>query len=109
MDIKEAEKLAKQKTEQNYFSFHLDHGTKLIVPAKAGMMIVEALADAEIMVDSYGDRHGLKYLSAEDFGYMQCKAFSAQEYRKLKMAQLLDIDIRDLDAKVAGEPLCHTT
>lgn len=108
MDIKEAEKLSKQKPEQNYMMFTLDYSKHLIVPYKSALKILEGLADAEIFDDGYGNRKGLKPFHPDDHNFMQTKVISATSYQDMRMAQLLNIDLRDITAAREDRELIFT-
>ena len=109
MNVEEAEKLvAKLKPEKNYFVFQVDYNTHLVVPAGAAMKIMEGLSEAELFSEGYGQKQGFRLLDPEKDTVMRAKPISPDTYRNMKMAQLLNIDYRDIQLAKEGRTLQYT-
>lgn len=109
MNVEEAEKLvAKLKPEKNYFTFQVDFSTYLVVPAGAALKIMEGLTEAELFSSAYGQKQGMHMLDPEKDNVMRAKAISPDTYRNMKMAQLLNIDYRDIQLAKEGRTLQYT-
>lgn len=102
--IAEARKLA-SKTSQTRVVFKLDYCTALVLPYKAGMKLIEALEEAEFFKpNSYSAPHGIYPLKRES---LDIEFMSQQEYELNKMANLLDIPLKDLEIAMSEHEPCQ--
>lgn len=89
MDYNEAKKIVNAaKPKDNFMLFEFAYDRKFLVPYKAGIALMEGLAQAERLQNGYSDLPRIMPLVAED---IQVRAFSHAEYEKYKIAGLLGL------------------
>ena len=90
----EAEKQVKaEKQKENMMMIQFDYGHKLVVPYKDGVKIIEALANAEVLKEEYGQP---TYLSGVERDHFNPTIMSREEYELIKIGALLKVDYKDL-------------
>jgi len=82
-----------------YMQFNLNHNTYLILPHADGVKLLEALERAEYLYTSYSTIPEVRPMGADD---LPLQLMSAEERRRLHMAQLLRVPVCDL-ARVEAE------
>ena len=100
--MKYAEAKAKSKEivrDPGYMQFNLNHNTYLILPHADGVKLLEALERAEYLYTSYSIIPEVRPMGADD---LPLQLMSAEERRRLHMAQLLRVPVCDL-ARVEAE------
>lgn len=95
---------AKAKTmeiahDPGYMQFNLNHNTFLILPYADGVKLLEALERAEYLYTSYSIIPEVRPMGADD---LPLQLMSAEERRRLHMAQLLRVPVCEL-ARVEAE------
>ena len=90
----EAEKQVKaEKQKENMMVIPFDYGHKLVVPYKDGVKIIEALANAEVLKEEYGQ---LTYLAGVERHQFNPAIMSREEYELIKIGALLKVDYKEL-------------
>lgn len=87
-------KLQAEKPQENRMLVSLDYSTKLILAHKDGLAFMQALASAEFLEDSYGKPKRIKDF---DRSSLKVEIMSPGEYRRIKMATLLNVDASELE------------
>lgn len=82
-----------------YMQFNLNHNTYLILPHADGVKLLEVLERAEYLYNSYSTIPEVRPMGADD---LPLQLMSAEERRRLHMAQLLRVPVCDL-ARVEAE------
>ena len=85
--------------DPGYMQFSLNHNTHLILPHADGIKLLETLAQAEYLHTSYSIIPEVRSMGADD---LPMQLMSAEERRRLHMAQLLRVPVCDL-ARVEAE------
>lgn len=96
MDIKEARKKVNEKKKTNYMIVRIlhDYGTALVLPHDQGVALLHALGCAERLTDSYNRDGKILPLDRET---VITYSMSAQEYERVKIAQLLGVKPSELE------------
>lgn len=90
----EAEKQVKaEKQKENMMVIPFDYGHKLVVPYKDGVKIIEALANAEVLKEEYGQP---TYLTGVERHHFNPTIMSREEYELIKIGALLKVDYKEL-------------
>ena len=90
----EAEKQVKaEKQKENMMVIPFDYGHKLVVPYKDGVKIIEALANAEVLKEGYGQP---TYLAGVEQHQINPTIMSREEYELIKIGALLKVDYKEL-------------
>lgn len=93
----EAEKQVKaEKQKENMMVIPFDYGHKLVVPYKDGVKIIEALANAEVLKEEYGQ---LAYFAGVERHHFNPTIMSREEYELIKIGALLKVDYKELKLK----------
>ena len=85
--------------DPGYIQFSLSHNTFLILPYADGVKLLDALEQAEYLYTSYSIIPEVRPMGADD---LPLQLMSAEERRRLHMAQLLRVPVCDL-ARVEAE------
>lgn len=85
--------------DPGYMQFNLNHNTYLILPHADGVKLLEALERAEYLYTSYSTVPEVRPMGSED---LPLQLMSAEERRRLHMAQLLRVPVCEL-ARVEAE------
>lgn len=80
--------LKKAKRESSYWLIELDWGRKLILPHAAGIQFLAALEGAEVLEGQHTNNVRVRGLSKD---LLEIRPLSAADYRRYKMAALLDL------------------
>lgn len=86
-------KVQASKAKENYLLFTVSWDINLILPYKEGMLFMEALGKAEKLEEPYDKPPGIRPLDRDRIGM---KVLSAKEYEQIKIAQLLQVKLRDV-------------
>ena len=90
----EAEKQVKaEKQKENMMVIPFDYGHKLVVPYKDGVKIIEALANAEVLKEEYGQP---AYFAGVERRHFNPTIMSREEYELIKIGALLKVDYKEL-------------
>ena len=87
------------EVETGYMQFNLNQNTYLILPHADGVKMLEALERAEYLYTSYSTIPEVRPMGADD---LPLQLMSAEERRRLHMAQLLRVPVCEL-ARVEAE------
>jgi len=96
MDYKQAKKEVEKKKPENFMliRFQLTYGSFLVLPHSDGAAIVKAMANAEILDDAYDSNRRISPVEKETLAnYLM----SVDEYRRIKMANLLNVSVNLLE------------
>lgn len=85
MDIKEAQEIVNQPTEENYLILSFGYSDSIVVPFSDGMKIVNALGKAETLKNNYSNGLSIEPIK-KDF---EIKLIAASEYKEAKMRYYL--------------------
>ncbi len=89
MNLEEAtKKVRAEKPKENYMLVELASYTKFLLPHTAGVALLNALAIAERLQDSYGEPKRIVELERNS---IETRMFSAEEYQRYKIAALLNL------------------
>ena len=89
------------KKPESYLSIRFGYSDRIVVPHKAALVLLDALATAEHYTGHYGKSPCLKQLDSDS---LQVEAMSQSQYEDIKVAQLLNISLEDLkEAKKQSE------
>lgn len=100
LSYEEAKKLVQaEKPKENYMILPFGYDTKFVVPYKDGVAIITALANAEVYEKSYSSPTKISPIEVESFSPT---LLSKDEYQRIKMAMLLQVNPDDL--KKAATP-----
>lgn len=93
----EAEKQVKaEKQKENMMAIPFDYGHKLVVPYKDGVKIIEALANAEVLKEEYGQP---AYFAGVERHHFNPTIMPREEYELIKIGALLKVDYKELKLK----------
>ena len=94
MDYEKAKKVVQStKSRENFILVKLDYETQLVLPHKAGLAFVGAIAEAEMLHTPYSKPHRIQGLEREKF---QVTTLSCEDYERYKIAALLNITVDDV-------------
>lgn len=95
MNYQEAVKLtdATPKLKDNFMVIKLNYDFMLVLPYKAGVAFMEAVANAEQLYQEYNKQHRI---CAMDTNRMQVNVMSHKEYREYKIAALMGIKVEEV-------------
>lgn len=96
MDIKEAKKKVNEKKKTGYMIVRISHdyGAALVLPHDHGIALLHALGSAERMTESYNRDGKILPLDRET---VVTYSISAEEYERVKVAQLLGVKPSELE------------
>ena len=83
-------KLQAIKPKDNYLICNISWNLKMVLPYKAGMALMEALGQAEKLVEEYGKPPSIQPFDRDQVGIT---IFSAKEYEQIRIAQLLKVPL----------------
>lgn len=87
-DLFEAITKVNAKPKQNLMLIELSYNTKLVLPHDAGVQVMAALKDAELLEDNYGKPSKIWPLGKDN---IRTSVLGHQYYEDIKVAQLLGI------------------
>lgn len=83
----------KQARRTNFLTVTLGYGLTVVLPHKAGIALLDALEEARVLEDNYGNRPRIVELPRDKVTSM---VLSAEEFERIQVAQLLGIDLATL-------------
>lgn len=94
MDYNEAlKKVTAIKPKENYLLIEISYDKTMVLPHKEGVLFLTSLANAELLEDSYGKP---KRFTEFNKDMLKVSMLSAKEYQRIKIANLLKVDPKDL-------------
>lgn len=91
--IKAVQQLQETKIKSNYVVLEFGYGSKFVLPHKDAVVILGALSSIEQLDESYGNP---SRITPVDRSKISITMMSAEEYRLVKIANLLGISIDTL-------------
>ena len=88
-----AKKVNAAKPSENFMVVQLSYGTKLVLSHKAGLALITALENAEILKESYSDKCMIIPIERDA---ISTQFMSLQEYQQIKIANILNVSIEDV-------------
>lgn len=92
-DIFEAISKVNAARKPNYFIVELSYNRKLVLPHDAGVALINALKDAELMHDDYGKDPRIEPLDKDS---IRVSSLAHAHYEDIKVANLMGITLQDL-------------
>lgn len=92
-DILEAVKKVNEPIKPNYMIVELSYNRKLVLTHDAGVALINALKDAEMMIDDYGKE---PFIGPLDKDSIRVSSLAHAHYEDLKVARLLNITLQEL-------------
>jgi hypothetical protein len=92
-DIFEAVKKVNEQIKPNFFIVELSYNRKLVLPHDAGIALINALKDAEVMNDDYGKDPFIGPLEKDS---IRVSSLAHAHYEDIKVARLLNISLQEL-------------
>ena len=86
--LEASKKVQAKKTEENYLVVWLGYSAKLVLPHKEGILFLQSLTNAEQLHDDYGEKHHISGISRN---VLKTEIMSSDEYKRIKIAALLNI------------------
>ena len=90
-DVAKQVKAEKPKENLMVIPFGYDH--KIVIPYKDGVKIIEALANAEVLKEDYGE---IAYFTGIERHHLNPTLMSRNEYELIKIASVLKVDYKEL-------------
>lgn len=100
-DVLEAVKQVNAKKQPNLFIVELSYNRKLVLPHDAGIALINALKDAEVMNDDYGKDPLIGPLEKDS---IRVSSLAYAHYEDIKVAQLLNITLQELQNSRIPQP-----
>ena len=82
-----------QKPKPNYLVIELSYNRKLILPHEAGIAFINALKEAEMLMDDYGKDPVIGPLDKDS---IRVSSLAHSHYEDIKVARLLAISLQEL-------------
>ena len=83
-------KLQAIKPKDNYLICNISWDLNLVFPYKTGLTFMEALGQAEKLVEEYNTPPGIQPINRDK---IQFRVLSAKEYEQIRIAQLLKVPL----------------
>ena len=83
-------KLQASKPKDNYLLCNISWDLNLVFPYKTGMAFIEAIGQAEKLVEEYNKPPGIQPIDRDK---IQFRVLSAKEYEQIRIAQLLKVPL----------------
>lgn len=83
-----AKKVRAEKPQENFVIMEFRYDAKFVLPHKAGVALLEAMANAELLKDGYCEPRRIVELDRDSFSN---RTMSRKEYDRFKIAALLNI------------------
>lgn len=80
--------IAAQKIKDNWMVFKLNYDTKLVLPFKAGVAVMDGLSNAELLYEPYNKQHTITEYRRDS---IEVSVMSHAEYVRIKVAALLGV------------------
>lgn len=90
-DVAKQVKAEKPKENLMVIPFGYDH--KIVLPYKDGVKIIEALANAELLKEEYGE---IAHFTGIERHHINLTLMSRDEYELIKIASVLQVDYKEL-------------
>ena len=100
-DVLEAVKQVNAKKQPNLFIVELSYNRKLVLPHDAGIALINALKDAEVMNDDYGKDPLIGPLEKDS---IRVSSLAHAHYEDIKVARLLNITLQELHDSRIPQP-----
>jgi hypothetical protein len=104
VDYQEAlKKVRAEKPKEHFMMFRIETGysERLILPQSAGVALLAALANAEILHEEYDKPPRITGVERDG---IRSHSLSHQEYEQIKIAQLLHITLAEVQQMAAPKP-----
>lgn len=88
------------KPKDNYMLVRIGYDKEVVLPYKDGVNLLNCFASAEQLVDRWGDKCRIIGFDAE---YLRFEVLSSNQYRQIKMAQLLGISLNSIQEMEKAE------
>jgi hypothetical protein len=99
MEYKEAlKKVQTEKQRDNKMLVRLDYSTSLLLPYKDGLVLMQALANAELFEMRYGSPARIKEFDDQT---LVSRVISPKQYENYKISALLNIPVDKLEEETA--------
>lgn len=86
-------KVQSLKAKDNYLLCNVSWDIKLVLPFKAGLALMEALGQAEKLVEEYSKPPAIQPFDRES---ISISVLSAKEYEQIRIAQLLKVKLDEV-------------
>ena len=83
-------KIQSHKAKDNYMLCTVSWDVNLVFPYKAGLAFIEALGQAEKLVEEYNKPPGIQPIDRDK---IQFRVLSAKEYEQIRISQLLKVPL----------------
>lgn len=83
-------KIQATKPKENYLLCSVSWDVNLVFPYKAGMVFMEAMGQAEKLVEEYNKPPGIQPIDRDK---IQFRVLSAKEYEQIRIAQVLKVPL----------------
>ena len=83
-------KIQATKPKENYLLCTISWDIKMVLPYKVGMVLMEALGQAERLVEEYGKSPSIQPFDRDRIGI---SILSAKEYEQIRISQLLKVPL----------------
>lgn len=83
-------KMQANKPKENYLICNISWDIKMVLPYKVGMVLMEALGQAERLVEEYSKPPSIQPFDRDRIGI---SILSAKEYEQIRIAQLLKVPL----------------
>lgn len=99
MDYEQAlKKVTAEKAKENRMVFTLSYDKKIILPHKAGLQLMDALMNGELLTENYNKPPQITGLLRDSIAI---QTLSDREYLRIKVAQLLNVSVHDLPGEAS--------
>ena len=88
-----AKKVNATKPSENFMVVQFSYDTKLVLSHKAGLALITALENAELFKESYSDKCRIIPIERDA---ISTQFMSLQEYQQIKIANILDVSLKDI-------------
>ena len=88
-----AKRVSAAKPSENFMVVQISYDTKLVLSHKAGLALITALENAELFKGSYSDKCRIIPIECDA---ISIQLMSLQEYQQIKIANILDVSLKDI-------------
>lgn len=88
-----AKQVKAEKPKENLMVIPFGYDHKIVLPYKDGLKIIEALANAEVLKEEYGE---IAYFTGIERHHFNPTLMSRDEYELIKIASVLQVDYKEL-------------
>lgn len=104
--IEAVKKVKASTTKDNFMLVEFGYNSKIIIPYKDGLVLMSSLGNAEKLDEPYGKPKQIMGIEREA---IKCTPMSNFEYTRIKIANLLNVGVDELDALENPQPETETT